>query len=96
MPGYEQKLKELGITLPEVPKPAAAYIPAKKVGNLVFCSGQGPSVKGELVHIGKVGKDKTLEEGYEAAKICALNCLAAVKNLVGSLERYVPLTVLLQ
>ena len=83
---YEQRLKEIGITLPEVPKPAAAYIPAKKVGNLVFCSGQGPSVEGKLIHTGKVGAEKTVEEGYEAAKICALNCLAAVKDLVGSLD----------
>jgi len=83
---YEQRLKEIGITLPEVPKPAAAYIPAKKVGNLVFCSGQGPSVEGKLTHTGKVGAEKTVEEGYEAAKICALNCLAAVKDLVGSLD----------
>lgn len=83
---YEQRLKEIGITLPEVPKPAAAYIPAKKVGNLVFCSGQGPSVEGQFTHTGKVGAEKTLKEGYEAAKICALNCLAAVKDLVGSLD----------
>ncbi|MBE0478698.1 RidA family protein [Candidatus Aerophobetes bacterium] len=87
MLGYEEKLKELGITLPEVPSPAAAYIPAKKVGNLVFCSGQGPSVEGKLVYVGKVGAEKTLKEGYEAAKICALNCLAAVKNLVGGLDK---------
>lgn len=87
MAGYEKKLEELGIKLPEVPEPAAAYIPAKKVGNLVFCLGQGSSVKGELIYIGKVGAEKTLEEGYEAAKICALNCLAAVKALVGSLDK---------
>lgn len=87
MPGCEEKLTEMGITIPEVPKPAAAYIPAKKVGNLVFCSGQGPSVEGKLIHTGKVGTEKTVEEGYEAARICALNCLAAVKALVGSLDK---------
>ena len=87
MSNYEKKLKEMRITLPSVPKPAAAYIPAKKVGNLVFCSGQGPSVEGKLIHIGKVGTEKTLKEGYEAARICALNCLAAVKALVGSLDK---------
>lgn len=86
MPDYEQRLKEMGIVLPEVPKPAAAYIPAKKVGNLVFCSGQGPYVEGKLVYIGKVGEDKTVEEGYDGAKICALNCLAAVKSQIGSLD----------
>jgi enamine deaminase RidA (YjgF/YER057c/UK114 family) len=87
MSGYEKKLKEMGITLPRTPKPVAAYIPAKKIGNLVFCSGQGPSLEGELVHIGKVGLEKTVEEGYEAAKICAINCLAAVRDLVGSLDK---------
>ena len=87
MSGYEEKLKEMGITLPTTPKPAAAYVPAKRVGNLVFCSGQGPSVEGKLRYTGKVGAEKTLEEGYHAAKICALNCLAAVKDLVGSLDK---------
>ncbi len=87
MSGYEEKLKNMGIIIPEVPKPAAAYVPAKKVGNLVFCSGQGPSVEGRLIHTGKVGKEKTVEEGYQAAKICALNCLAAVKELIGSLDK---------
>jgi len=87
MSGYQEKLKKMGITLPRTPKPAAAYIPAKKVGNLVFCSGQGPSVEGKLIHTGKIGAEKTLEEGYEAARICALNCLAAVKDLVGSVDR---------
>jgi len=75
MSSYEEKLKKMGITLPRTPRPAAAYIPAKKVGNLVFCSGQGPSTEGKFIHTGKVGAKKTLEEGYEAAKICALDCL---------------------
>ncbi len=87
MSRYEERLKEMGITLHPAPKPVAAYIPAKKVGNLVFCSGQGPTVEGKPIHTGKVGSEKTLEEGYEAAKICALNCLAAVKDLVGSLDK---------
>jgi enamine deaminase RidA (YjgF/YER057c/UK114 family) len=87
MPGYEEKLKKIGVTLHPTPKPLAAYVPAKKVGNLVFCSGQGPSVEGKLIHTGKVGAEKTVEEGYEAAKICALNCLAAVKDLIGTLDR---------
>ena len=86
MAGYENKLEELGITLPRTPKPVAAYVPAKKVGNLVFCSGQGPSIESKSVHIGKVGAAKTVKEGYEAPRICALNCLAAVKDLVGSLD----------
>jgi enamine deaminase RidA (YjgF/YER057c/UK114 family) len=87
MSGYEEKLREMGITLHRAPKPVAAYVPAKKVGNLVFCSGQGPSVEGKPVHTGKVGAEKTVEEGYEAARICALNCLAAVKDVVGTLDK---------
>jgi len=83
---YEKRIKELGITLPEVPKPVAAYIPAKKVGDLVFCSGQGPIKEGKFVYVGKVGSEITIEEGYKAARICALNCLAAIKSLVGSLD----------
>lgn len=87
MANIEAKLQQMGITLPPVPKPVAAYIPARKVGNLVFVSGQGPAAEGEFVHVGKVGVNKTVQEGYEAAKICALNCLAAVKDLVGSLDK---------
>jgi len=86
MANYEGKLEKMGITLPPAPRPVAAYIPAKKVGNLVFCSGQGPSVGGKPIHTGKVGAEKTVEQGYDAARICALNCLAAVKDLVGTLD----------
>ena len=87
MANYEKRLEQLGIKLPKVPAPAAAYIPAKLAGDLVFCSGQAPSVDGKFVCIGTVGADKTVAEGYEAAKICAINCLAAIKELVGSLDR---------
>lgn len=87
MSSVEDQLEKLGLKLPEVPKPVAEYIPAKKVGNLVFCSGQGPIRGGKAAYIGKVGVERTLEEGYEAAKICALNCLAAIKSLVGSLDK---------
>jgi enamine deaminase RidA (YjgF/YER057c/UK114 family) len=87
MANIEDKLQQMGITIPPVPKPVAAYIPARKAGNLVFVSGQGPAVEGEFVHVGKVGVNKTVQEGYEAARICALNCLAALKDLVGSLDQ---------
>lgn len=86
MANIEDKLQQMGITIPPVPKPVAAYIPARKAGSLVFVSGQGPAIEGEFVHVGKVGINKTVQEGYEAARICALNCLAAVKDLVGSLD----------
>lgn len=92
----EEKIKQLGFELPEVAKPLAAYIPAKKVGNLVMTSGQVPIVKGEMKYSGKVGSDLSEEDGQKAAEICALNCLAAIKSVLGSLdhiEEVVKLTV---
>jgi enamine deaminase RidA (YjgF/YER057c/UK114 family) len=86
MPDYEKKLKDLKITLPQTPKPLAKYVSAKKVGELVFCSGQGPIFNGNLVHVGKIGREKSLKEGFEAAKISALNCIAAIKDLIGNLN----------
>ena len=85
----EEKIKELGIELPEVAKPLAAYIPAKQVGNLVMTSGQVPLVKGVINFAGKVGSDLTEEEGQKAAQICALNCLAAIKGVIGNLDKIV-------
>lgn len=82
----EEKIKQLGFELPEVAKPLAAYIPAKKVGNLVMTSGQVPVVKSGMKYIGKVGKDLSEEDAQKAAQICALNCLAAIKSIVGSLD----------
>jgi len=82
----ENKMKEIGLILPEVPKPIAEYIPAKKIGNLVVTSGQGPIKDGKFIHVGKVGGEINLEEGYESAKMCALNCLAAIKSIIGSLD----------
>lgn len=85
----EEKIKELGIEIPEVAKPLAAYIPAKKVGDLVMTSGQVPLVKGEIKFAGKVGSDLTEEEGQKAAEICALNCLAAIKGVIGNLDKII-------
>ncbi len=81
------KLKELGFELPEVAKPVAAYVPAVKVDNYVYTSGQIPLVKGELKFKGKVGKDITPEQAYEAAQVCCLNCLAAIKAEIGCLDK---------
>ena len=82
----ETKLEQLGLTLPAVPAPVAAYVPGVADGTLVFTSGQLPTENGVL-RKGKLGKDMTVEEGYEAARIAALNCLAVVKSLAGSLDR---------
>lgn len=83
----ENKLKELDLILPEVPKPVAEYIPAKKMDNLVFTSGQGPIKDGKFIYIGRVGGEVSIEGGYKCAKMCALNCLAAIKSVIGSLDK---------
>jgi enamine deaminase RidA (YjgF/YER057c/UK114 family) len=87
MPRIELKLKELGILLPEAPKPVAAYIPAKQSGKLVFTAGQLPMVQGELISKGLLGQDVEIEEANKAARICTLNALAAIKGVVGDLDR---------
>lgn len=77
------RLTELGLELPPVAKPVAAYIPAVRTGNLVYTSGQVPLAGGELVATGKVGAAVTPEEAKALARICGLNALAAVDALVG-------------
>ncbi|MFZ5826965.1 MAG: RidA family protein [Bacillota bacterium] len=83
----EAKLKELGITIPEAPKPVAAYIPFVKTGDLVFTSGQIAIEAGQVKFKGKVGKDLTPEEGYQAARLCAINTLAVLRAAAGSLDK---------
>lgn len=85
--GIEAKLKTMGLELPAAPKPVAAYVPAVKVDNFVYTSGQIPFVNGELKFKGKVGKDLTEAEAYEAAKVCVLNCLSVIKAEIGDLDR---------
>jgi enamine deaminase RidA (YjgF/YER057c/UK114 family) len=77
------KLAELGIELPPVVAPLAAYVPAMRTGNLVYTSGQLPMQAGGLAGSGKVGAEVTPEQGKALAGICALNALAAVHSLVG-------------
>lgn len=84
---YNNKLEELGIILPAAAKPVAAYVPAIKVGDYIYTSGQLPSVDGKLFATGKLGTVVDEETGYAAARISAINCLAAVKGLIGDLNR---------
>ena len=84
---FEEKIKQMGITIPEAVKPLAAYIPAMQVGNLVMTSGQVPISGGKVKYQGKVGGDLTEEEGKEAAKLCALNCLGAIKSVIDNLDK---------
>lgn len=83
----EDKLAEMGVTIPD-PKPAlGSYVPAVQTGNLVFVSGNLPiQADGSLLHSGKLGEDVSVEEGYAAAKQCAINCLSAAKGIIGDLN----------
>ena len=83
---YEDKVRELGLSIPDAAKPVAVYVPAVRSGDYVYTSGQIPLVKGEVKYVGKLGRELNVEDGYEAAKICALNCLAAVRSVAGSLD----------
>ena len=82
----EERITELGLTLPSDAPPLAAYVPAVRSGNLVFTAGQLPRRDGELVATGKVGAEVTPELAAEAAAACALNALAAIKGEVGDLS----------
>lgn len=77
----------MGFSLPETAKPLAAYIPAVQSGNLVFTSGQLPMIAGSLAETGKVGGSVSPERAKELATVCALNALAAVKTVVGDLDK---------
>lgn len=82
----EGKLADLGLTLPEVAAPVAAYIPAVRTGAYVYTSGQLPFVNGELPATGKVGAEVTPEQAYDCARLCALNALAAARSELGDLS----------
>jgi enamine deaminase RidA (YjgF/YER057c/UK114 family) len=84
---YEEKLTSLGLELPEAPKPVATYVPAVRTGNLLFLSGVLPMRNGQLAFTGKLGRDLTVPEGVEAAKVAILNALAIAKQELGSLDR---------
>lgn len=86
---YEAKIKEMGLTIPEAPKPVAAYVPAIRSGNFVYTAGQIPFLNGELKYKGKLGAEVTVEQGYEAAKLCALNCLSVTRGVLDSLDKIV-------
>jgi len=82
---FEKKLEAMGLRLPDAPKPVAAYVPGVRAGDFIYTSGQLPSENG-AIRKGKLGAGMSVEDGYAAAKICALNCLAVVKSLAGDLD----------
>jgi enamine deaminase RidA (YjgF/YER057c/UK114 family) len=85
----EDGLVKLGLSLPNVVPPLAAYQPAVRTGSYVYTAGQLPMVAGSLAATGKVGADVTAEKAKELAAVCALNALAAVKSVIGDLDRIV-------
>ena len=87
MSTIDERLAELGLSLPVLAKPVAAYVPAVITGNLVYTSGQLPFVDGALPATGKLGSAVSDTTGKELAQICALNALAAVQSVIGSLDR---------
>lgn len=89
MSAVEDKLAGLGLTLPGVAAPLASYVPAIRTGPYVYTAGQLPLVDGKLGVTGKVGAEVTPEEAKELARTCALNALAAVKSVVGDLDKVV-------
>ena len=83
----EKRLAELGITLPTPPAPIANYVPTALSGQLLFCSGQVSTAPGGKAIKGKLGADVSIEQGQEAARICAINLLAQAKAALGDLDR---------
>lgn len=83
----EQRIEEMGILLPPMSKPGAMYIPVKQIGNALFVSGQVPFVDGVMQYPGHVGEEVSLEEAQEAARICIINMLAALKHHLGDLDK---------
>ena len=90
MSAVEDRLAELGLTVPDVAKPVAAYVPALRDGNMIFTSGQLPMVSGALAQTGKVGTggdSVSPEDAKKLAELCALNAIAAVKSVIGDLDK---------
>ena len=88
MAEIEKRIEEMGITLPESPPPMANYVPAVRTGNLLFVAGLGPAPREDgTTPNGKVGKDLSAEEGYEAARLVGINLLSRLKGTLGDLDR---------
>ena len=87
MPTPEERLRQLGVDLPTPAAPVAAYVPCVRTGDLVYVSGQVPTVEGKPTHLGHLGDDVDLEEGRAAARTCAINVLAALKAELGELSQ---------
>jgi enamine deaminase RidA (YjgF/YER057c/UK114 family) len=87
MPTPEERLQQLGVSLPAPAVPVAAYVPTVRTGDLVYVSGQVPTAGGKPTHLGHLGDDLDLEDGRAAARTCAINLIAALKAELGELSR---------
>lgn len=83
----EAKLAELGLTLPATPAAGGNYVPTVRAGNLLYCAGTISALDGKITHEGQVGREQTVQTGYESARVCMLNTLANIKAAVGSLDQ---------
>lgn len=88
-PAWEQRLETLGVTLPPPPPPVANFLPARREGDILFVSGQGPIVDGQPVVTGSLGDAVTVEDGYRAARLCALNSLSTANETLQNGESLV-------
>ena len=79
---FEENIKQLGIIIPDMPAPLANYVPYKVSDNIVYVSGQGPAVNGELIYKGKVNEDISIEDGIKASELCCINIVAALKKSI--------------
>ena len=77
---FDENIKNLGLNIPDLPKALANYVPYKIIGKTIYISGQAPVQNGGLIYKGKVGSDISIEEGIEAAKLCVINIIAALKT----------------
>lgn len=83
----DEKLKELGVTLPNPPVAGGNYVPTVRTGNLLYCAGTISSFNGEMTHVGQVGREQSIQTGYDSARVCALATLTNIKSALGSLDR---------
>ena len=83
---FEKNIKDLDIIIPKLSVPMANYVPYKIINEHLYVSGQGPVIDGKIIYKGKVGKDITIEEGIDAAKICCLNIISIIKHVTDGLS----------
>jgi enamine deaminase RidA (YjgF/YER057c/UK114 family) len=94
-----KKLIEAGIILPQIAKPLASYVPGLMAGDMVYISGQLPVKDGKIIYTGKLGQELSIEEGREASRLCAINCLAVLKSCLSewdAFERIIKITGYIQ